>query len=50
MKAACVCLPLALRSIEDRGHLAATFLLSVNITCKTYLKIKISLHGIMKKI
>ena len=50
MKVACVCLTLALHSIEDGGLLVATFSLNANITCKTYLKIKIFLHGTMKKI
>ena len=49
MKAACVYLTLALRSTEDWGLLAATFSLNANITSKTYLKIKTSLHGTMEK-
>ena len=50
MKAACVYLTLALRSTEDEGLLAVIFSLNANKTCKTYLKMKTSLHGTMKKI
>ena len=50
MKKACFYLTVALCSTEDRGLLAATFSLNVNITCKTYLKIMTSLHGTMNKI
>ena len=50
MKAACVYLTLDLRSTEDGELLVATFSLNANITCKTYLKIKTSLHGTLKKI
>ena len=44
MKVAYVSLALALRLREDEGLLVVTFSLNANESCKTYLKIKTSLH------